>query len=217
MNRTPVKTVERLSFYRRLIEEMLKNGKKSVYSHELADLSGVTSSQVRRDFMFIGTQGRANTGYDLKELKEGIDQFLVSHEPDGVVLVGVGNLGRAILAFFHGRRPNLVIKACFDKDPDKVGRVIHGCRVYGIDDINNVIKKDKINLAIIAVPVSFAQETAEKLIAAGVNGIVNFAPVKLNVPENIYVDKVDFTMSLEKVAHFARKKTVLMESKSGNY
>ncbi len=216
MNSTPVKTVERLSFYRRLIEEMLKGGKKSVYSHQLAELSGVTSSQVRRDFMFIGTQGRANTGYDLKDLKEGIDKFLVSHEPDGVALVGVGNLGRAVLAFFHGRRPNVVIKACFDKDPDKIGRVIHGCRVYATDEMEDVIKKDKINLAIIAVPVTYAQEVAEKLVSAGVNGIVNFAPVKLNVPENVYVDKVDFTMSLEKVAHFARKTQKVDGEKSGN-
>lgn len=201
---TPEKTVERLSLYRRLVEEMLRSGQTSVYSHQLADLAGVTSSQVRRDFMFIGTQGRANTGYDLKELKAGVDSFLVSQEPDGVALVGVGNLGRAVLAFFHGRRPNLVIKACFDQDPDKIGRVIHGCRVYSTSDIEKVVKENNINLALIAVPKSVAQDSTDKLIAAGVKGIVNFAPVPLSVPKNVYVDNVDFTMSLEKVAHFAR-------------
>lgn len=208
---TPEKTVERLSLYRRLAEEMLRDGKVSVFSHQLADMAGVTSSQVRRDFMFIGTQGRANTGYNIKELKAGIDQFLVSHEPDGVALVGIGNLGRAILAFFHGRRPNLIIKACFDKDPDKIGRIIHGCRVYSIEDMASVLLSEKINIAIVAVPRAFAQETAEKLIQAGVNGIVNFAPVPLNVPGNVYVDNVDFTMSLEKVAHFARKQKIVSE------
>lgn len=201
---TPEKTVERLSLYRRLVEEMLKSGQTSVYSHQLAEQAGVTSSQVRRDFMFIGTQGRANTGYDLKELKNGVDAFLVSQDPDGVALVGVGNLGRAVLAFFHGRRPNLIIKACFDKDPDKIGRVIHGCRVYSTSDINTVVKENDINLAIIAVPRSVAQDATDKLIEAGVKGIVNFAPVPLNVPKSVYVDNVDFTMSLEKVAHFAR-------------
>jgi redox-sensing transcriptional repressor len=208
---TPEKTVERLSLYRRLAEEMLREGKMSVFSHQLAEMAGVTSSQVRRDFMFIGTQGRANTGYNTKELKAGIDQFLVSHEPDGVALVGIGNLGRAVLAFFHGRRPNLIIKACFDKDPDKIGRIIHGCRVYSIEDMASVLLSEKINIAIIAVPRAFAQETAEKLIQAGVNGIVNFAPVPLNVPGNVYVDNVDFTMSLEKVAHFARKQKIVSE------
>ena len=190
---------------------MLREGKMSVFSHQLAEMAGVTSSQVRRDFMFIGTQGRANTGYNTKELKAGIDQFLVSHEPDGVALVGIGNLGRAVLAFFHGRRPNLIIKACFDKDPDKIGRIIHGCRVYSIEDMASVLLSEKINIAIIAVPRAFAQETAEKLIQAGVNGIVNFAPVPLNVPGNVYVDNVDFTMSLEKVAHFARKQKIVSE------
>lgn len=208
---TPEKTVERLSLYRRLAEEMLRDGKVAVFSHQLAEMAGVTSSQVRRDFMFIGTQGRANTGYNTKELKAGIDQFLVSHEPDGVALVGIGNLGRAVLAFFHGRRPNLIIKACFDKDPDKIGRIIHGCRVYSIEDMASVLLSEKINIAIIAVPRAFAQETAEKLIQAGVNGIVNFAPVPLNVPGNVYVDNVDFTMSLEKVAHFARKQKTVSE------
>lgn len=203
---TPEKTVERLSLYRRIVEKLLSGGKTAVFSHELASLAGVTSSQVRRDFMFIGTNGRANTGYVLNELLVDIEKFLISHQPDSVALVGIGNLGRAVLSFFIDRRPNLKVKAAFDVDSDKTGRVIHGCKCYSIDMIEKVIPQQDINVAIIAVPSSEAQQIVDSLVTAGVTGIMNFAPVALNVPDGVFVDNVDLTMALEKVAHFARKK-----------
>lgn len=212
---TPEKTVERLSIYRRLVEDLLKKGQKKAFSHEIADFAGVTSSQVRRDFMFIGTNGKANTGYDLEELLKSVESFLNSQEPDRVGIVGVGNLGRAILSYFSGRRPNIEIKAAFDNDPDKIGRVIHGCRVYSVDEMPDVIKGEKINVGVIAVPMSDAQSIAEKLVKSGVSGILNFAPNPLSLPLGIYVENVDLTMTLEKVAHFARKNSLDMEIQSG--
>jgi redox-sensing transcriptional repressor len=212
---TPEKTVERLSIYRRLVEDLLKKGQKKAFSHEIADFAGVTSSQVRRDFMFIGTNGKANTGYDLEELLRSVESFLTSQEPDRVGIVGVGNLGRAILSYFSGRRPNIELKAAFDSDPNKIGRVIHGCRVYSVDEMPDVIKNENINVGVIAVPMNDAQNIAEKLVKAGVSGILNFAPFPLSLPGGIYVENVDLTMTLEKVAHFARKNPLVMEIQSG--
>ena len=207
----PEKTIERLSVYRRLVEEMLISNKKNAYSYEIAELAGVSSSQVRRDFMFIGSNGRSNSGYDLHELASAIERYISDQEPDNIALIGAGNLGRAVLSFFHGRRPNLNIKACFDTAPEKVGKLVHGCRCYSIDDMPGIVAEQNIHIAIMAVPKIAAQNIAEVLVKAGVNGILNFAPVPLSVPPGIFVENVDLTMYLEKVSHYARNYKNSME------
>lgn len=201
---TPEKTIERISLYRRIVGDLLNKSKNHAYSHEIAKLANVKSSQVRHDFMFIGTNGRANAGYNLQELKGHIEDFLTGDKPDNLCIVGVGNLGRAILAFFHARHKNIAIKAAFDKDPALKDKVIQGCRCYSIEDVNEVIKKENIEVAIIAVPAEQAQSVAQILIEAGIKGIVNFAPVPLKVRQGIFVENVDLTMYLEKAAFFTR-------------
>ncbi|MFA5293346.1 MAG: redox-sensing transcriptional repressor Rex [Phycisphaerae bacterium] len=208
---TPEKTIERISLYRRVVGDLLVKGKNYAYSHEIAKLADVKSSQVRHDFMFIGTNGRANAGYDLKELRGHIEDFLTGGKSDNFCIVGVGNLGRAILAFFHARHKNIVIKAAFDKDPALKDRVIQGCRCYSIDVANEVIRNEEINLGIIAVPAKQAQGVSEILLEAGIRGIVNFAPVPLKFRQGIFVENVDLTMYLEKAAFFTRNVSKLLE------
>ena len=199
----PGKTIGRLSLYRRLLNDLEKEGTESICSHELAPLASVTASQVRRDIMSIGSSGNPNRGYDVRTLIEGIGSFLDTPKVTKVALIGVGNLGRAILAFFAGRRPKLSIKASFDIDPDKFGKVIHGCPCYSIDQMGEIVDELSIRIATLCVPANEAQKVTEKLVKAGFKGILNFAPVPLYVPEGIYVEDIDMTMSLEKVAYFA--------------
>lgn len=201
---TPKKTIERISLYKRIIDNLLKNGENKLFSHEIAQLAGVTSSQIRHDFMFIGTNGRANSGYDLKELQANIENFLTAGMQDNFCLVGVGNLGRAILAFFHARHKNVVITAAFDKDPALKDKVIQGCRCYSIENAGEIIRNEKINLGIITVPAEQAQSVAGILIEAGIKGIINFAPVPLKVRQGIFVENVDLTMYMEKAAFITR-------------
>lgn len=201
---TPEKTIERICLYKRVVNDLLSKGKNRAYSHEIAKLAGVKSSQVRHGFMFIGTNGKANSGYDLRELQERIEGFLTGDKPDTYCIVGIGNLGRAILAFFHARHKNLAIKAAFDKDPALKGKVFHGCRCYSIYDANEIIKKEGISLGIIAVPAEQAQMVAQILLEAGIKGIVNFAPEPLKLGQGVVVENVDLTMYLEKVAFFTR-------------
>lgn len=200
----PEKTIERISLYRRIVGDLLKKGEKQAFSHEIAKLASVKSSQIRHDFMFISTNGRANAGYDLRELKGRIEDFLTGNKPDNFCIVGVGNLGRAILAFFNARHKNIVIKAAFDKDPSLKDRVIHGCRCYSMQDIAEVISNENIEVGVIAVPVEQAQTVAQILMDAGIKGLVNFAPVPLKVRQGIFVENVDLTMYLEKAAFFTR-------------
>ncbi len=199
------KTVGRLSLYRRLLGSLMAGGVRNVYSHELAKMAGVTAAQVRRDMMAVGYSGSPTRGYDVRALSDSIGDFLDTPEGQGVALVGIGNLGRAIMAYFTGRRPRLSIIAAFDTDPAKVSRVVLGCRCYAFAELTEVVRRHGIHLAIVTVPSGEAQTVADALVRAGVTGILNFAPVPLRVPPGVYVEDIDMAMSLEKVAFFARQ------------
>lgn len=202
----PDKTIGRLSIYRRILNRLLSEDVKNVFSHQLAVMAGVTPAQVRRDIMSIGYSGNPNRGYGVNDLIESIGLSLDDPLGQQVALVGVGNLGRAILTYFSGRRPRLVIVAAFDNDPKKFDRVIQGCRCYNIERLDEVVHELKITIGAITVPSGEAQKVANALVRAGVKGILNFAPVRIQVPLNMYVEDIDMTMALEKVAYFARKK-----------
>ncbi len=200
------KTIGRLSLYRRVLYGLLAEGERNIFSHQLAVLVGGTAAQVRRDMMAVGYTGSPTRGYDVQDLTDSIGRFLDSPQGQRVALVGVGNLGRALLAYFSGRRPKLAIEAAFDTDPAKFGRVIHGCRCHPMEDLSSLVKESGITVGIITVPADQAQAVADKLCQAGVLGLLNFAPMRLWTPSVVYVEDIDMTMSLEKVAFFARQR-----------
>jgi redox-sensing transcriptional repressor len=220
MHRASNKVIGRLSLYRRLLDERAAqtaqgrgpggngngNGDRNghIFSHDLARLAGVTAAQVRRDVMTIGYTGSPARGYDVRELVDAIGRFLDPPGSHGIALVGVGNLGRALLSYFVSRAQHFSIVAAFDADPEKTNRVIHGVRCHPVDDLAAVVDDKDIREAIVAVPAPHAQDVATALCNAGVRGIVNFAPVRLWVPDGVYVENVDVTMTLERVSYFAR-------------
>ena len=191
------KTIGRLTLYRRILNDLFAKGIEDIRSHQLAAKAGITAAQVRRDLMQIGYEGSPKRGYDVQKLLESLRKFL--DEPGGqrLALLGVGNLGRALLSYFIGRRPHLSIVAAFDVNPQLSGRVIHGCRCYPMDELESVLRAERITVAILAVPVAAAQEMAEKLVACGVKGILNFAPINLKVPEDVYLRNENMSMELE--------------------
>lgn len=182
---------------------MQADGEKNVFSHQIAERAGCSPAQVRRDLMVLAGDGTPTRGYDVDAFLNALNDFLVGAQKH--MLVGVGNLGRALLAYFAGRRENLAVVAAFDKDPQVTGRVIHGCRVHDMDELHDVLETEGIRVAILAVPAASAQAVADDLVRAGVRGILNFAPAPLLVPPNVYVEPIDMTMALEKVAFFARQ------------
>ncbi len=199
------KTIERLSIYRRLLAAMAADGTAKVYSHHLAEKSGSSAAQVRRDLMEIGCSGNTKKGYDIDELIEAIGKVLDNPSGEPVVLVGLGNLGRALLPFFAAHHPKLKIVAAFDADPAKTGRVIHGCRSHPIEELKRIVSEEGIRVAILTVPAAAAQEVAEDLVAAGVRGILNFAPATLRLPEEVSIESMDMASALEKIAYLARR------------
>jgi len=198
------RVVERLSLYRRILHQMELAGTVQVFSHELAARSGVTAGLLRRDLMAIGHTGSPNRGYEVAGLGAAIGAFLDGGQRQAVALVGVGHLGRALLDYFRGRRPTLEITAAFDVDPDKVGRVIAGTRVHALDELEARVAAEGIRAAILALPPDQAQRVTDRLAAAGVRSLLNFADVRLSVPDGLYVETLDFSVSLEKVAYYSR-------------
>ena len=168
------KIIGRLSLYRRLLGELEHDGRGNVYSHELASLTGYSAAQIRRDIMNIGYSGNPNRGYDIHELVASIADFLDPPGRQYAGLVGVGNLGRAILAYFSGRRPKLDIAAAFDVDPQKFGRVIHGCRCFSMEELRVIVEEKEISIGIIAVPADQARAVADDLVKTGRQGNSQF-------------------------------------------
>ena len=201
------KTIGRLSLYRRLLAGLMDENRRNIYSHELASLAGGTAPQVRRDLMSIGYSGSPAKGYDIADLAESIDAFMDNPGGTHVTVVGAGNLGRAIMSYFESNRPRLKILAAFDSDPKKIGSKICGRPCYDIADLKKIVAKMDIRLGVVTVPADIAQDVTDKLIDAGITGILNFAPTRLHVPDNVYVEQVDLTMSMEKVAYFVQSNT----------
>jgi len=200
----PEKTIERLSQYRRTLLNHLSQGQTHIYSHELAALLNITAVQVRRDIMFLGYTSIQRKGYNIKELVEVIGKLLDHNEVINVAVVGIGHLGTAITTYFRGKRAKLDIVAAFDIDEDKIGKVIAGVKCYSLTQIEEVIKSMDISVGIITVPPENAYDIADKLVSAGVKGILNLTTVPLNVPSHVYLEEYDMVTSLEKVAYFVK-------------
>lgn len=200
----PGKTVERLSEYRRSLLDCLSRGKTHIYSHELAGLHNITAVQVRRDLMLIGYSSMKKRGYDAQDLIGVIGEIIDHNEGFNVAVVGMGNLGRAITAYFKGKRPKLNIVATFDIDENKVNRVIAGVYCHHIREMKEVVSKQKITIAIIASPPDSATQIADMLISAGAKGILNFTTTPLVVPPTVFLEEYDMITSLEKIAYFVK-------------
>jgi redox-sensing transcriptional repressor len=198
------KTVGRLSLYRRLLDDLRFSGTTNIYSHQLAHLAGVSATQVRRDFMVIGYSGSPNRGYEVATCLASIESLLDGANRQDVALVGLGRLGRSLLAHFAGRRPQLRIAAGFDTNPALIGTSIEGCPVHNVNELEQVVANRGIRIGILAVPPEMAQSAADALVRAGVRSIVDFTAVPLRVPDEVFVDHMDITSALESAAFFAR-------------
>lgn len=201
----PDKTVERLSQYRRALLNYLSGGKQHIFSHEIANLLHITAVQVRRDIMLIGYTGTLRQGYDVKDLIDIIGKIIDTKDGQKVAVIGIGNLGRAIMGYFSGKRSRLTITAAFDSNPEKVDRIYAGVPCHHIDKMSEIIRSEGISIAVISVPGEFAEKVAQDLIMAGIKGILNFSPKPLNVPSHVYLQEFDMLTMLEKVAYFVKK------------
>ena len=197
------KVVERLSLYRRLLTAQSDDGVGYIYSHELAEMAVVSAAQVRRDLMEIGYHGTSHRGYDVDRFLASIDAYLDGPTPQKVALVGVGELGHAVMTLFAGTRPTLTIVAAFDLDPNRVGTRIGGVRCQDAARIAEILPAQGIHIALITTSNANEQEIADELVAGGVFSIVNFSGGRIHVPDHVFVEKVDITAAVEAATYFA--------------
>lgn len=200
----PSRTLERLCAYRRILFRWQAIGKERFYSHELAEEASLTASQVRRDLMLLETIGTPAHGYLTLNLIEELGLIIEGKTGQKIVLVGLGNLGRAILNYFMDRRPDLKIVAVFDNDKAKIGSTFASCRCLDIKELKSFVKKNKVFIGILTVPEDAARTTATALIEAGIRAIINFTPVRIKAPKNVFVEDLDISISLEKSAYYAQ-------------
>jgi len=196
VKKVSARAIGRLSLYRFLLDNLREEGAETVFSHELAAAANCSPAQVRRDLMETNYTGSPVHGYQVAQLIESIDNFLDDPHGRNVALVGVGNLGRALLAYFRGRRPKLSIVAAFDRDPAKAGRQIHGKEVLPIEKLPDLARRMIIRMGIITVPAESAQEVADLMVGTGIRALWNFAPVTLALRPGTLIEDVQLASSL---------------------
>lgn len=190
-------TVRRLSTYYRILETLEHQGTDVVSSAALADLAGTNSAQIRKDLSYFGNFGKRGRGYRVEMLKTEIKTILGLHRRWKVVLAGAGNLGHALCSYKDFARHGFEIVAVFDVDPEKVGGKWEGVGIHHIDEARDIIARTGAELAIIATPGTAAQEVVNRLREAGVRGFLNFAPKKIETPQQVRLRNVNITIELE--------------------
>jgi redox-sensing transcriptional repressor len=197
----PEKTVTRLSIYLRCLEELEVGGVTSVSSRQLAERFGLNSAQVRKDLAYFGQFGVRGLGYYIAELKHNLERILGLKQDWEVALVGVGNLGSALIAYKGFQARGFKIGMAFDADPAKVGQVVGDVPIVEIAKLVQTVRRKKVKIAVVAVPATAAQSVADLLVEGGVTAILNFAPAQLTVPDGIKVQNVDLSVLLKTLSY----------------
>jgi redox-sensing transcriptional repressor len=201
MKKVSESTVARLSLYLRVLEEVLAAGETNISSGELAQGCGVTAAQVRKDLSLFGTFGKRGLGYSIPDLTIALRTILGLERRWRVALVGAGKIGAALLGYHDFQRQGFFIEAVFDSDPRKVGMRWQGHVVQDDADMEAVLAAEPVDIAILAVPADSAQAVAERVVASGVRAILNFAPVKLDVPTGVALKNVNMAAELESLSY----------------
>lgn len=196
--------LKRLFTYRLCLIGFKRKGFDRIFSHNLGEEAGVTAEQVRKDFSFFKIRGNKKGGYQINDLLRAIDEVFKYQYNQHIVIVGMGNIGRALVQYKRFILRKMIIVASFDIDPSKQSRR-WGIPVLPLEMLDDIIKKFHVKVAIIAVPEISAQDVVDRLIDLGIKGFLNFAPVMLKTPENIIVNNINLCDELESVIYYTEK------------
>lgn len=209
--RIPEATVARLPLYLRTLLESADEGIRTISSERLAELAGVNAAKVRKDLSYLGTYGTRGVGYDVAQLRFEMRRALGLTEDQSVVLVGLGNLGTALANYGGFGDRGFPVGAIVDADPAKVGMRFGDVVVRHVDELPSVVAEKDIAIGIIATPAEGAQDVADRLVAAGVRSILNFAPAVVTVPDDASLRKVDLALELQ-ILSFYRHRDALADA-----
>ncbi len=201
MRKVAESTIRRLSLYLRFLEEFEGQGIGTVSSGALASRGGTTSAQVRKDLSFFGSFGKRGLGYPVPELADQLRQILGLKRRYRVALIGAGKIGSALVQYRGFKQRGFDIVAIFDSDPGKVGRQWNGLTVLDVESLEKEVSRQSIDMAVLVTPADAAQAVADRIVALGVKAVLNFAPVQLNVPDDVVVKTVNLALELETLSY----------------
>ena len=198
-------TTNRLSIYLRCLSELKSQGAKTVSSDGLAKQFHLNSAQIRKDLAYFGEFGVRGVGYYIDDLRKHITKILGLDKRHCVGIIGAGRLGMALTDYYGFAQSNFTVAALFDADKNKIGQKVGEVEIFDIKDFSEVVKKDKIDVAVLAIPAEYAQEVLEIVTEAGIKAVMNFAPIPLRVMGDVKLKTVDLTISLESLSYFLAK------------
>ena len=209
--RIPEATVARLPVYLRSLYELSDGPGTTISSERLAEMAGVNAAKVRKDLSYLGSYGTRGVGYDVEYLLYQISRELGLTQDRPVAIVGLGNLGHALANYRGFMARGFRIVAIFDADAGKVGERVGELTIHHVDDLPRVAEEEKLAIGVIATPASSAQDVADRLVAAGVASILNFAPIVLTVPPYVSVRKVDLSIELQILSFYQQRRPVVVD------
>lgn len=196
--------IGRLPLYLRALSRLAQEGEEVTSSHELGQRLGISSAQIRKDLSHFGGFGKQGTGYQIQHLIEKLQQVLQVDQDWEVALIGAGSLGHAIAHYKGFRDRGFHISCVFDASPEKIGKKLGSFTVRNIADMPHFILENRIRMAMLAVPAEQAQDVANQLVEVGVRAILNYAPISLNVPEDVRVQYIDPVVHLQRMTYYLR-------------
>jgi redox-sensing transcriptional repressor len=202
----PSITINRLSIYHRCLEKILETGKgkelEIISSFEISEMTGINSAQIRKDLAYFGEFGRRGLGYPLIDLNRELKKILGLDKEWSIIIAGAGNLGKALVKYKGFQKRGFIIKGIFDNNPSKIGEKLGHIFIYDIKEVEKFIQTENINIGILVVPADSAQEVADKMVAGGIQAILNFAPTHLILPPKIKIHNVDLSIEFEGLTYY---------------
>jgi redox-sensing transcriptional repressor len=198
-------TTNRLSIYLRCLNELVSEGIKTISSEHFAKKFHLNSAQIRKDLAYFGEFGVRGVGYSVADLRDHITKILGLDREHNVAIIGAGRLGTALADYYGFKQTNFSVAAMFDADENKIGEKIGELEIHDIKNFAEIVKKDNIDVAVIAVPAEYAQQVLELVSEAGIKAVLNFAPTPLKNAEGVKLNTVDLTTSLESLEYFLSK------------
>ncbi|HWB71624.1 MAG TPA: redox-sensing transcriptional repressor Rex [Egibacteraceae bacterium] len=202
----PEASVARLPVYLRALVDLAEQAVHTVSSERLAAVTGGNSAKIRKDLSYLGSYGTRGVGYDVEYLIHQISRELGLTQDWAVCIVGAGNLGQALANYAGFAERGFRVAALLDRDETKVGLRVAGIEVAHFDDVERIVKEEEISIGVLAVPGAAAQEVTDRLVAAGISSILNFAPTVLQVPASVSLRKVDLAIELQILSYYEQRK-----------
>lgn len=197
-----VAVIKRLPKYYRYLELIGDKGIIRVSSQELSKITGLTASQIRQDLNHFGAFGQQGYGYNVEELKIELEKIMGVDKPYNVVIIGFGNIGSALLNYSGFKKKGFKVVGIFDNSPEIIGNKANDVVIKDVSELEEVITREKVDIAILAIPAIPAQEITDKLVACGIKGIWNFAPIDLKLPRNVVLENVHLDGSLLTLTYY---------------